>query len=743
MILQKQYLLLLRTVLFILLSFDSFLLQAQVRGVVQNTEGETIAGANIIWAGTNKGTVSDDKGDFLLERVLGKTEIVTSYVGYVNDTLHWNGESSVVIVLREGIMMSDVEIASRRTGMKLELATSNTELIGTDDLLRFACCNLGESFSANPSVDVSYSDAATGAKQIKLLGLSGKYVQMLNENVPTFRGAATPFALGYVPGSWMQSIQVSKGASTVKNGYESITGQINIEFLKPQSDEALGLNLYGDSKGKAETNMDVNYHLNDKLSTGLLVHMENGFLEHDMNHDGFLDMPLVKQYNILNRWMYHTDLYALQAIIKGIGERRHGGNTQTFSHAHPDANPYSINIRTNRWESFVKNAYFINPDKGSNVALILSESRHMQEAAYGWKRYSVDEFNGYASLMYETDIADTHSLSTGISLNYDNFQQNYTLVADKPYEGADEKERVSGAYLQSTFNLNDKFVAMGGFRADYSNLFGTFVTPRAHIKWAPNDFFTLRASGGKGYRTSHVLAENHYMMASSRFIVIDEDLHQEEAWNSGLSSSFQCHLFGRSLVLNLEYYYTHFINQLVADLDTDPHSVHFHNLQGTAFSHTLQADASYEFSDVVSVSAAWRLMDARTTYNGSLRELPLTSHYKGLLSGTWKSPLELWQVDVTLQMNGGGRMPDPYMLVDGSLSWNETYKPYQILNAQVMRLFRWGSIYAGGENLTGTYQEHSIIDAANPWGGNFDSTLIWGPLEKAMFYAGIRFKFQH
>ncbi|MBO4443855.1 MAG: TonB-dependent receptor [Bacteroidaceae bacterium] len=732
-----------KAALLLALLFGCLPLRAQIRGFVQNVEGDAIAGANIVWAGTSKGTVSNEKGGFFLEPITGKTEIVTSFIGYANDTLRWRGESSIIIVLREGIVMNDVEIASQRTGMKLNLATSNTELIETADLLRFACCNLGESFSANPSVDVSYSDAATGAKQIKLLGLSGRYVQMLTENIPNFRGAATPFALSYVPGPWMQSIQVSKGAATVKNGYESITGQINIEFLKPQSEEALDLNVYGDSKGKAETNMSVNYHLSDKLSTGLLVHMENNFLEHDMNHDNFVDMPRVKQYNIQNRWMYHTDLYALQASVKGMSERRHGGNMQTFVLVHPETNPYSIDISTRRWESFVKNAYFVNPDKGSNIALILSGSRHVQDAVYGKKFYGIDELNGYASLMYETDIDDIHSLSTGASLNFDDFRQDYSLVADGVRNHDDEKECVPGAYVQYTFNLHDKLVMMGGIRADYSNLYGAFVTPRAHIKWAPNDIFSLRASGGKGYRTPHVLAESHNMLASSRQIVIDKHLKQEEAWNSGISASLHFPLFDTPLTLSLEYYYTHIINQLVADMDTDPHAVHFHNLQGTAFSHTTQANATYDISDAISVSAAFRFMDARTTYNGILRELPLTSHYKSLFSGTWKSPLELWQVDVTLQMNGGGRLPNPYTLPDGNLSWDATYEPYQILNAQVTRLFRWGSIYAGGENLTGTCQEYAIIDASNPWGGNFDSTMIWGPLEKAMFYAGIRFKFKN
>ena len=97
------------------------------------------------------------------------------------------------VVLREGMELSEVQIVSRKLStLKLRSSVMNEEIVTSDELCRAACCNLGESFVTNPSVDVSYSDAATGAKQIKLLGLSGTYVQMLTENIPNYRGAASP-----------------------------------------------------------------------------------------------------------------------------------------------------------------------------------------------------------------------------------------------------------------------------------------------------------------------------------------------------------------------------------------------------------------------------------------------------------------------------------------------------------------------------------------------------------------------
>ena len=186
--------------------------------------------------------------------------------------------------------------------------TIQTQKINREELGRAACCNLAESFTTNPSVDVSYSDAVTGARQIRLLGLSGTYVQMLTEQVPHFRGAAGLYGLNYVPGPWMESIQVSKGTSSVKNGYEALTGQINIEYKKPQNSDPLTLNLFAADNGRIEFNGDGNYMIRENLGVGLMVHYSNDKQGHDSNHDGFLDLPKTEQVNLLNRWYFKSDL---------------------------------------------------------------------------------------------------------------------------------------------------------------------------------------------------------------------------------------------------------------------------------------------------------------------------------------------------------------------------------------------------------------------------------------------------
>ena len=621
--------------------------------------------------------------------------------------------------------LGNVTITSRRAGTRRLAGAINGVVVNREELFKAACCNLGESFTTNPSVDVNYSDAATGAKQIKLLGLSGTYVQMLTENLPNFRGAAAPYALDYVPGPWMSGIQVSKGASSVKNGYESITGQIDVEYLKPDAEEGVTLNLYGNTMSRMDANADANIHLNSRLSTELLAHYQDDYGHHDVNDDGFLDQANVRQWNLQNRWHYRSSNYIFHGGISMMKEKREGGQTEHTSHPSPlTSHLYKIGIETNRYEGYMKHAFILDPEHGTNIAVMTNLSMHQLDANYGHKHYDVNQKNAYAQLLFETNFTKQHSLSAGLSLNHD-------------YLTRDENETTPGIYAQYTYNLNDKLVAMVGLRADHSSRYGTFVTPRFHLKLTPNEIVSLRLSVGKGYRTVWALAENNYLLASGRTLVVD-NLKQEQAWNTGLSSSFYIPLFGKTLKLNAEYYHTHFNEQAVIDYDSNPTEIRITNLDGKSYSNTLQIDASYPVVKGLELTAAWRWNDVKSTYGGELMEKPLTSRYKGLITASYKTPLGIWQFDATLQLNGGGRMPTPYTLADGTPSWDSRFSAYEQVSAQITRWFRHFSVYIGGENLTGFRQKQPIINAADPWSSTFDPTLVWGPVHGAMFYAGIR-----
>ena len=659
-----------------------------------------------------------------------KTEVV-SLLSYHNSVRNNSVDSSSQDSIFKDETLQEVKVVARKSGTSRLAGAVNGIAVNKDELFKAACCNLGESFTTNPSVDVAYNDATTGARQIKLLGLSGTYVQMLTENLPNFRGAAIPYALGYVPGPWMKGIQVSKGSASVKNGYESITGQINVDYLQPEDEQQVEVNLFGDTKSRIEANADANVHLSDKWATEILLHHENILQNHDDNGDGFYDMPGREQYNVQNRWVYKGKNYIFHGGLGALKEIRTSG--QDEDHVHSD-DIYRIKLHTNRYEGYMKHAFIFDHEHGTNIAFMSSASMHQLDARYGNRFYDLNEKNLYGSLMFETNFSTQHNLSLGLSFNHDYLRQNL---------GQNEKETTPGAYAQYTYTLGTKLTAMAGVRFDHSSLYGNFFTPRFHVKYSPIDAISIRLSAGKGYRTVFALAEYNYLLASGRNLNISKDLKQEEAWNYGLSTAFYIPILGKTLKLNAEYYYTSFENQAVVDYDANKELIAIYNLRGKSYSHTFQIDASYPLLKGLEITAAYRLNDVKCTYDygKSLKEKPLTSKYKALFTASYKTPLGLWQFDATMQLNGGGRNPEPYQLADGSQSWSPRFHSFEQVSAQVTRWFRHWSIYVGGENLTGFKQKTPIYGASNPWGSDFEPTLVWGPVEGRMFYAGVRVHF--
>ena len=640
--------------------------------------------------------------------------------------------------------LNEVVVTKRADGRRRSLVDPvNTEIITSTELFRAACCNLGESFTTNPSVDVSYNDAATGARQIKLLGLAGTYVQMLTENIPNFRGSALPYGLGYIAGPWIQSIQVSKGASSVKNGYESVSGQINIEMKKPQATQELLANAYGDINGKIEINANANQWITKKLSTGLLVHGEKSLADHDSNHDSFMDMPRVDQVAAMNRWAYVSRDYIGQAAVKFLAEKRRSGQSEHHGPVHNAGGEglYKIGISTVRWEAFAKNAYIFDHEHNGNIALILSGSNNNLHSHYGGKMYHVAQANLYGQLLFERNFTKRHELSAGLSCNYDRYSQAARLEHDtsiEPWRWRSH-ETVTGAYAQYTFNADSKLLLMGGARYDYSSVYGSMFTPRVHMRWNINDNLTWNLSAGRGFRAAHILAENAYLLASSRRLVFASSIHQEQAWNFGTGLGYTWYIANKPLKLNAEYYYTRFVHQLVVDMDSDPHAVYFRDLNGKSYSHTVQVEATYPLIPDMSVTAAYRYTDVMADYGRGLVEKPLTSRHKGLITVGYNPMMGLWQFDVTCSLNGGGRMPDPYQLPDASWSWSRRYKAYAQLSAQVTRNFRHWAVYIGGENLTNYRQKTPVIGSSDPWGPDFDATMVYGPLHGANVYVGCRY----
>lgn len=708
-----------------------------VKGYVLDKEGIPLPGA-YVYDEDKHTAVTNEDGYFELSVSEEIKQLRAAYVGF-NALIYTmeRPDDIQILVMSPSTELEEVVVTAGGTGtIKNRNNVLNTESVTSQALTRAACCNLSESFETNPSVDVAYSDAVTGAKQIQLLGLAGTYVQMLTENFPNLRGVASTYGLDYIPGPWMQSIQVSKGAASVKNGYESVTGQIDVEYKKPKVVDPLLVNLFASSTGRYEGNAVGAVELNDRLSTALFLNYYNEERTHDKNKDMFLDMPEMQSFSVMNRWHYQTLRFVSQSGIKVLADRRTSGQTSHTLHDDENFIPYTINNDANRVELFSKNGFILNQDRNESVAVIVSGSYHDQQSNYADKIYNVYESNIYASLLYESEFGDRHKLAAGLNYNWDNYSQRGNVIEHYRPQERNVSESVAGAYAEYTWTPVENFTWMLGLRTDYSNLHHWFVTPRMHLKYAPVHWLDLRASAGKGYRTTFIFPENSYLLASNRMWHIADDLKQEEAWNYGISASFHIPIKSEELTVNAEWFYTDFQNQVVIDMDKDTHGIYFYNLDGKSTSSVFQIDVTYPLFRGFTLLGAYRWMDVKCTYGNRTLRKPLTSRYKALVTASYETPLKKWQFDVTVQFNGGGRMPTPG--AEHPL-WNYTFPSYTLLSAQVTRRFRRWNIYVGGENLTNYKQKNPIVSAGDPYSPDFDATMVWGPTMGYKLYAGIRY----
>lgn len=738
-----------------------------------NEGNEPLSGAYVIWAGTAHGTITDPDGNFSLQFYEGgRTPLVISYVGYVSDTLRLSAPQRVEVTLQPEVM-EQVDVNARRVGTSLDRRSALlTQNVTADELCKAACCNLGESFQTNASVDVSYSDAATGARTIQLLGLAGRYVQFMNENVPTLRGLASPFGLSYVPGPWMRGIQISKGAGRVINGYEALTGQINIDYKKPvATDELVSLNVFGSSAGRIEINASGNINVGPTMRTQLMANLATDLRDMDDNDDLFRDEPRVRQMNLFNRWYRHTEFYTLDLAIKTLNERRLGGSVfykggepQSSDGQNPDH--YGLELNTDRVEVWMKNG-FVFSDRFT-FGFPIGYTYHFQRSRYGPRRYVGTQhsyvFNAVGNLLF----GERHELDFGAASQGDFYDEGATMQIYAPitldpnaplYQTAENSETwkpetllghtehrswthndVSvGLYAQYTLKIDDKFSLVAGLRLDAHNHYHALFTPRLHLRWSPTEHTTVRAAIGKSFRAASLLAENNVLLASDRFWIINNNYGQERGWNMGLNITQYIPIGSKELSLTAEYYHTLFQKQMTTDLDWDARLLEATYSTAHSTADNIQVEAHISPVRGLDVTAAWRWNGSRQNLGGIDRRRPLVSRYKALFALSYQTPLKTWQFDVNAQLNGGGRIPTTASNpID--LQRRNTFPAYQIYNAQVTKWFRHWSIYLGCENIGSFTQKNPIIAANDPFGGYFDSSLIWGPMSERKFFIGARWQ---
>lgn len=723
-----------------------------IRGVVvqENNRGDLnpIPGVNVYWL-ENKATQkqSNEEGVFDIKHEKGYKFLVVSSAGMEPDTMEVKNLHEVLVIHAKDNVLGEVVVSRRQRSAYVDKLNANRiETVTAKELFKAACCDLSESFETNASVDVVASDAVTGAKQVQLLGLSGIYTQLTVENLPGPRGFASPLGLNSMAGPWIEAIHISKGMGSVANGFESMSGQINVELKKPHDTDRLYFNAYVNNMGRTDVNLNLAQKINDKWSVGLLLH-DNFMYNKGMNFskNGFRDMPVGNVFSGINRWHYEDGKGLIaQFGIKYLSDDRTGGEIDfNKSSDRLSTNRYGLGFDIDRVEGFAKIGYVFPNHKLRSIGLQLSGSHFRQNSYFGITTYDNEQNSGYANLLYQDVIGNVkHKYRAGLSVSYDKYNENILQHA------FNRTETVSGAFVEYTYAPDEKFDAVLGLRQDYNNIYGWFTTPRAVFRYAPTNSTTFRLSSGRGQRTANIFAENLGIFASSRAINYEQlannngtayGLKPEVSWNTGLTFDQDFFLFGRESGVSVELFHNNFTNQVVVDWE-DPTAVSFYNLDGKSFSNSLQAEFRFMPAPHFETKMAYRLLEVQTDYNNGRLQKPLTAKHRGFLNMAYNLHSG-WSFDYTLNVVGKKRLPST---VDNPVEYQlAAYSDaYVTMNAQVSKSFgvdKNFTIYLGGENLTNFFQKDPILAFDDPFGNHFDTNLLWGPLTGRMFYTGVRY----
>ena len=749
-----------------------------LRGVVRDADNQPLVGASVYWEGTTIGASTDAEGAFLLHRVKGYDNLVASYLGFVNDTLHVaNGAERIEFALRaDGVELEDVVVEGNLSGnfVKRDGIVKN-EMISFAGLCKMACCNLAESFENSASVTVGYSDAISGARQIKMLGLAGTYTQILDENRPIMRGLSAPYGLSYTPGMWLNSIQVSKGVASVTAGHEAITGQINLEHRKPTDDERLFVNLYLDDELRPEANISTAFPVskNKKLSSVILLHgsMDTDVRKMDHNDDGFRDLPLADQLNIANKWLYAADngtqirwgwKFVQENRLGGMLDYKNSMRDQMREKWDQPGTLYGSKIRNRGANGYFKIGTPVGPsvydpdekdEMRSNLAFVADFDHFNENAYFGLNDYKGNENALAMNLMYNHYFTYRSSLIVGAQAQLQYYRESlanntpWIEAAKSRFYDFDRSEQEVGAYAEYTYAVKDKFSIVAGIRGDYNAFYDKFfVTPRGHIRWNITPSTTLRGSAGLGYRSTNVITDNIGILATGRAIVFkDSDFSKfnrlEKALTVGgsLTQTFGL-VSADDATLSFDYFRTQFYNSVIADQEYNADQILLYNSDKRSYTDTYQIDFSWTPVERLDIFATFRYTNSEMTIDrpdGTTArvERPLVSQYKTLLNIQYATKFRRWVFDATAQLNGPARIPTQ----TGDLA-DDKYSPrYPMFFAQVSRKVGKFDIYVGCENIADYRQHDPILNADNPFSTGFNSMNVWGPLMGRKFYAGLRF----
>lgn len=736
---------------FLLVTFINSFSQKSIDGNVTylDVSGEylPLSGVTIIWENTSLGTLTDTNGNYKILIPEDSKKLIFKYIGFDDKIILVDDDTSINVIMTESQNILDEVVVNKKkkTLQKSYFKTQNITNVSSEELLKAACCNISESFETNPSIDVNYSNAITGTKQVKMLGLESPYLLITEENIPMIRGASQIYGLSFIPGTWVESMQITKGTGSVTNGFESISGQINVELNKPFSDSPFFINIYSNNMGRNEINLHSNKIITDKLSTGLYIHANKNDHILDNNNDGFLDHPISEAVNLFNRWQYINPSkgtvvflgYRFMSDKKEIGE-----NTKNKVFIR---DPWLGEINTKRFDSNFKFGY-VNPSiPYQSLGFQMAYSYHDQDSFFGKRNYLINQKSFYSSIIYNSIIGSTlNKIKLGLNYSYDDYDELFNRVSIDMISSSQRIDNSIGGFFEYSYDSLDEISLVAGIRYDFHNNLGNFFTPRLHFRYQPFEKSVIRLSAGTGRKASNVISENQNIFATGREIFLPKNfgnfygLAPEKAFNYGISFRQGFYINNREGDVTIDYYVTDFDNQVVVDWETQG-KVSFYNLEGKSYAKSLQVDLEYEFSDNLYLKSTYKNYDVKKQYKSGFLQNPLTPKNRFFTnieaSTNTKSNGSKWKFDLTYNWVGKQRIPKHNLsLVKGFSS------SYSLLNSQITKVFsKKFELYVGGENISNYKQDKPVL-GGYPFGTDFDTSIVYAPIHGSLFYIGLRLK---
>ncbi|HBN06821.1 MAG TPA: hypothetical protein DD434_13710 [Bacteroidales bacterium] len=734
-------------IIVILMPLFSF--SQEIRGkVVDKETNKAIPFANVAIKGTSIGVTSDDRGMFSIKRnTKDSLFIEVSFIGYKKESkfVPVDKEYVEIALTKESTELKTVSVVGEMSGTISDInQASFNQYISSEGIKRLACCSLAESFENNAAVDVGFTDAVTGAKQIQMLGLAGIYSQILVENQPSIRMLSSTYGLNYIPGPWLEGIGISKGTASVTQGYESITGQINIDVKKPENKEKFYFEYFTNDFLKQEVNVNSSFRINKYLESIVLVHGAKIFMETDRNNDNFLDVPLSNLLIGSNRYFYnYKEKIKSRFGVDVLYEDRIAGDKRfdkdkDFS----TTNYYGAVLNSRRIQVFENTGFLLNSDKNRSFAVNGNLVYHQLESQFGLREYNPTQLSGNLALILNSDLwNEKNKISLGLSSSYDELKEN---LSNKNYivgQALNKEELVMGAYAEYTYSDRNKWTFITGLRGDYNTFYKqTIITPRIHAKYSPFKNSAFRFSAGRGLHSANILPENISLLTSSRKLYFEEELKLEDAWNYGISYTHKFFFEDeRNISFSVDFHRTDFTNRVVIDLERNAQEAHIYNLIGKSYANSFQAEVSITPFEGFETTIAYVFSDSKITVDNKLIEMPLTAKHKGLIALHYTTLYDRWKFSFTTQYHGSTSLPNTsnnpaiYQLPDRS-------PEYFILHAQITRKFNKFEAYIGCENILDYKQKNPIISSDNPFGQYFDSSIIYAPILGRQFNFGLRIK---